>query len=168
MRYVGITYGKNFKSRGRVLFFRAIGTSITIGNNVTFNSLSRFNHRGINHPCILETNNNGIISIGDNCSFSGVSICSDLSISLGNDVLCGANTMIADRDGHSDKYPQFKPKCIIIGNNVWIGMNSVIMKGVTIGDNSIIGANSIVTKDIPANCIAAGNPCKVIKYIEND
>ena len=57
------------------------------------------------------------------------------------------------------------PEPVVIGNHVWIGMNSVIMKGVTIGDNVIIGANSVVTRDIPSNTIAAGIPCKVIKEI---
>ena len=52
---------------------------------------------------------------------------------------------------------------IIIGENVWIGTNARIQKGVTIGDNSIIGANSVVTKDVPANCIAVGNPARVVK-----
>ncbi len=52
---------------------------------------------------------------------------------------------------------------IKIGNNVWIGMNSVIMPGVEIGDNVIIGSNSVVTKSVPSNCIAVGNPCKPIK-----
>lgn len=52
---------------------------------------------------------------------------------------------------------------ISIGNHVWIGMNVVVMRGVTIGDNTIIGANSVVTKNIPSNVIAAGNPIKVIK-----
>ena len=51
----------------------------------------------------------------------------------------------------------------MIEKNVWIGMNSVILKGVTIGDNSIIGAGSVVVKDVPKNTIAAGNPAKVIK-----
>lgn len=49
-----------------------------------------------------------------------------------------------------------------IGNNVFIGMHSTILKGVYIGNNVIIGANSLVNKDIPDNCVAAGNPCKVI------
>lgn len=59
------------------------------------------------------------------------------------------------------KYSDNAP--IIIGENVWIGINSRICKGVTIGDNSIIGANSVVTKDVPANCIAVGNPARVVK-----
>ena len=56
---------------------------------------------------------------------------------------------------------------VIIGNNVWIGAGTVILPGVTIGDNSVIGAGSIVTKDIPANVVAYGNPCKVKKIINN-
>lgn len=54
---------------------------------------------------------------------------------------------------------------VTIGDNVWIGGNSVICPGVTIGDNVVIGAGSVVTKDIPANVIAAGNPCRVIRQI---
>ena len=54
---------------------------------------------------------------------------------------------------------------VVIGNNVWIGGNAVICPGVRIGDNVVIGAGSVVTKDIPAQTIAAGNPCKVIREI---
>jgi acetyltransferase-like isoleucine patch superfamily enzyme len=55
---------------------------------------------------------------------------------------------------------------VIIGNNVYIGVNSVILRGVHIGDNSVIGAGSVVSKDIPPGVIAVGNPAKVIKQIE--
>lgn len=58
-------------------------------------------------------------------------------------------------------------KPIEVGNNVWIGGNVVVLPGVKIGDNTVIGAGSVVTKDIPANVVAVGNPCKVIKNIEN-
>lgn len=57
-------------------------------------------------------------------------------------------------------------KPIKVGSNVWIGANVSVLPGVTIGDNSVIGAGSIVNKDIPENSIAVGNPCKVIKKIE--
>jgi acetyltransferase-like isoleucine patch superfamily enzyme len=60
-----------------------------------------------------------------------------------------------------DRWPTCPP--ILIGNNVWIGMNTVVLPGITIGDNVAIGANSVVTKNIPANSIAAGNPCRVIR-----
>lgn len=52
-----------------------------------------------------------------------------------------------------------------IGNNVWIGGNAIICPGVTIGDNTTIGASSVVVKDIPENVVAAGNPCRVIRYL---
>ena len=58
-------------------------------------------------------------------------------------------------------------KPINVGNNVWIGGNVVVLPGVTIGDNCVIGAGSIVVKDIPKNSVAFGNPCKVIKSIED-
>ena len=53
-----------------------------------------------------------------------------------------------------------------IGDKVWIGGGVTILPGVTIGDNSVIGAGSVVTKDIPANVVAAGNPCRIIKEAE--
>ena len=59
-------------------------------------------------------------------------------------------------------------KEIVIGDNVWIGGNTVILPGVHIGDDVVIGAGSVVTKDIPDWCIAAGNPCKVIRKITED
>ncbi len=56
-------------------------------------------------------------------------------------------------------------KPITVGNNVWIGAHVVVLPGVTIGDNTTIGAGSVVTKDIPANVVAVGNPCQVIKEL---
>lgn len=55
-----------------------------------------------------------------------------------------------------------------IGNNVWVGGNTVILPGVTIGDNTVIGAGSVVTRNIPSNVIAAGNPCQIIREITDD
>lgn len=57
---------------------------------------------------------------------------------------------------------------VCIGNNVWIGEGVAIMPNVTVGNNVIIGANSVVTKDVPNNCIAAGNPARVIRYLEDE
>ncbi len=52
-------------------------------------------------------------------------------------------------------------------SNVWIGANSVVLPGVTIGENSVIGAGSVVTKDIPSNVVAVGNPCRVVREIND-
>ena len=163
MHVWGIEYGKKIVFRGSTLFYKGPNSSIRIGNNCAFNSSSRYNFRGINHRCILQTGRNGSIRIGDNCGFSGVSIVSSVGVIIGNNVMCGTNVMIGDRNDHENNYPQFLPEPVHIGDNVWIGMNVVIMKGVKIGNNVIIGANSIVTKDIPSNVIAVGAPCKPLK-----
>ena len=65
--------------------------------------------------------------------------------------------------GHKIDHANVAKKEINIGNNVWIGWGSIILKGVTIGDNSIIAAGSVVISSIPANCLAAGNPAVVKK-----
>nr|WP_268998954.1 DapH/DapD/GlmU-related protein [Leptospira interrogans] len=54
---------------------------------------------------------------------------------------------------------------VVIGNNVWLGSQVIVLKGVKIGDNSVIGAGSVVTKSIPENCLAAGNPAKPIRFL---
>lgn len=93
-------------------------------------------------------------------------------IIFGNNIEFGPGTKIISSNHHPDNYSKhIKNKPILIGNNVWIGADSVILPGVEIGDNVIIGAGSIVTKNIPSNSIAVGNPCQVIKkknpYQEN-
>jgi galactoside O-acetyltransferase/maltose O-acetyltransferase len=112
---------------------------------------------------VLQAVNGGKIIIGNHFGASGISIVSNISVIIGDNVRCGTNVMIGDRNGHERIYPDWQPKPVTIGNNVWIGMNSIVMRGVTIGNNSIIGAGSIVTKDIPSNVIAAGIPCRVIR-----
>ena len=97
----------------------------------------------------------------------------DGEIYVGNNVLFAPNVILASgthpiHPGLRSRQAQYNLP-IHIGNNVWIGANSVILPGVNIGDNSVIGAGSVVTKDIPANVIAVGNPCKVLRKIdEND
>jgi acetyltransferase-like isoleucine patch superfamily enzyme len=63
-----------------------------------------------------------------------------------------------------DSYEKYTQKDCIIGNDVWIGVGVIVLRGVTIGDGSVIGANSVVTKDIPPYAIAVGSPARVIKY----
>ena len=83
-----------------------------------------------------------------------------------DNVRVGANCLIMDGDAHQDDPRAGKNKPIVIEDNVWLGSNVVVKKGVTIGRNSVIGMNSVVTKDIPANCVAIGNPCVVIKSFD--
>lgn len=99
-------------------------------------------------------------------------------VTIGDDVMFGPHTVIVtpnhpldaqERSGLKDALNQRYTPCfaspVVIGNRVWVGANVTICPGVTIGDNTVIGAGSVVTKDIEANVVAAGNPCRVIRSI---
>ncbi|GAK40814.1 sugar O-acetyltransferase [Paenibacillus urinalis] len=93
-------------------------------------------------------------------------------VTIGNDVLFGPNVSLYTPnhafDAGERKMGYERSLPITIGDNVWLGGSVTIVGGVTIGDNTIIGAGSVVTKDIPANVIAAGVPCKVIRPITDE
>lgn len=162
-----IHISKNCNFRGKTIFRVLPNTSISIGNKCSFNSSHRSNLIGIYSPCMISTiKSNAIIEIGDGCGFSGTVIGCAQYIKLGNNVRCGANTMITDSDWHSDDPRTGEDSPVIIDSNVWLGYGVKVLKGVHIGENTLIGAGSIVTKDIPANVVAAGNPCKVIKELK--
>lgn len=93
----------------------------------------------------------------------------DAEIHIGSHCMFGPNVTIATA-GHPVE-PGLRRQAIQfnmpvhIGENVWVGAGAVILPGVSIGDNSVIGAGSVVTKDIPANVVAVGNPCRVLREI---
>lgn len=164
----GVNIGTGIKFYGKIHFLNQKKSQIVIGNNCTFRSSKTSNWIGVDRACMISTQgeNFAVIKIGNNCGFSGTVIGAFVSITLGNNVRCGANTLITDSDWHLDDPRVGKPKPVFIADNVWLGVNSVVLKGVTIGKNSIVGANSVVVSDIPENVIAAGNPCRVIKSLD--
>lgn len=119
-------------------FYTDCGKNIHIGKNVFINSCCKFQDQG--------------------------------GISIGDGSLLGHNVVIATLNHMQEpsRRQSLLPKPVVIGNNVWIGASVTILPGVTIGDNAIIGAGSVVTKDIPANSVAVGSPCKVIKSIKGE
>jgi len=167
--YWKVKIGKNVSFNGKTYFKTLPETIIKVGNNCIFNSAKTSNLIGVYCPCMISVlKKKAMIIIGDNCGFSGTVIASAKSIVLGNNIRCGANTLITDTDWHTDDYRVSEDKSICIEDNVWLGYGVKVLKGVTIGKNSLIGACSVVTKDIPSNVVAAGNPCKVIKKIRID
>ncbi|MBS1573967.1 MAG: acyltransferase [Bacteroidetes bacterium] len=162
----GIKKGNACEFYGLPYFQRYPHSTISMGDGCQFRSDQSSNLIGVNHKTIISTHRPGAkIEIGNNCGFSGTSIGAAREIIIGNNVLCGANVVITDFDWH-ENISKTGPEPVIIHDNVWLGLNCVVLKGVEIGENSIIGANSLVVKSIPANVIAGGNPCKVLREKE--
>lgn len=173
LRLQGIRYGKNAKFYGMPVIIKGKGSSISIGDNFILNSSFLSNLVGLYQKSIIFARDGGNITIGSNVGLSGVTIYSRCGITIGDNTLIGGNTKILDNDFHPTdpelrlKAPNenMQKKSIDIGNNVFIGCNCLILKGTKIGNNTTIGAGSVVSGDIPDNCIAAGNPARVIKTI---
>jgi acetyltransferase-like isoleucine patch superfamily enzyme len=167
-----IRYGKGIAFYGNAIIRRFPGSSVIIGNNCRFRSSFASNAVGLNRKCFISTLEPGaVLQIGDNSGFSATVIGCAESVTIGRNVICGGNTFITDYDWHAIDRSDPKAKAlsspVVIEDNVWLGLNAVVLKGVTIGKGSIIGANSVVTKSIPAGVIAAGNPCRVVKELSS-
>ncbi len=167
----GIEIGKGCRFYGKSYLRRSPMTKIRIGDRCTFRSSFTSNLVGINRPCLITTwYNEAVIEIGNKVGMSGTVIGAAKSIKIEDDVMCGGNVFITDFDWHpvhpARRHERAKAQPTHIGKNVWVGMNSVVLKGVSIGENSVIAANSVVTRDIPPNVIAGGNPCKVLKEFD--
>ncbi|MCF0133178.1 MAG: galactoside O-acetyltransferase [Blautia sp.] len=135
MQLFGELFGKECKAWIEPPFYCCYGTNIDLGNSTYINF---------------------------NCNFVD-----DGKITVGDRVMFGPAVTIATVghpiDPSMREYMYTDP--VTIGNDCWIGANVTICPGVSIGDNSVIGAGSVVIQDIPANVVAAGNPCKVIREI---
>ncbi|HME89694.1 MAG TPA: acyltransferase [Chthoniobacterales bacterium] len=135
--------------------------------------------------CSFAIGESGKCTVGDFTLLNGALIMAEERIHIGSYCLVSWGVGIADSDFHplepaqrlidaqalapffKDRPPRPKLKTapVQIGDNVWIGMNAVILKGVAIGDNSVVAAGAVVTKSVPANTIVAGNPAVSVKTL---
>lgn len=140
-------------------------SSIVIARNCKFCSRTKANPLGNKHRCMVSTLEKGaVVQIGENCGFSGTTICCSSSVLIQNNVRCGANSIISDSDGHGDDFRSSEPKKITIEEHAWIGNDSMILKGVTIGRYAMVGAGSVVRNSIPPYAVTLGNPAKVVGF----
>lgn len=136
--------------------------------------------------CSFSIGLNGRVTVGDFTLLNGALIMAEEKIEIGSYCLVSWNVGIADSDFHpldpaqrlidaqaiapyfKDRPPRPKLKTlpVIIRDNVWIGMNATILKGVTIGENSVVAAGSVVTKSVEPNTVVAGNPAIVVKKFD--
>ena len=167
----GVVFGKNIQIPSKVLWLIR-GARITIGDNFYLSSGNGVNPIASNLSADVYVEPGAALTIGNNVEMSSTRLWIHESARIGNNVKIGGCVLITDTDAHPMDYMArrssnegTKSAPVVIEDDVWIGAHCIILKGVTIGARSIIGAGSVVTKNIPADCVAAGNPCKVIKSL---
>jgi acetyltransferase-like isoleucine patch superfamily enzyme len=169
----GITWGRGWNFIGAPIIQKHRQSRMQFGSGLGLRSTVRSNPLGPNHPVILCTWQAGaVLEIGEDFGMTGGVLCAAERISIGNHVNIGANSTVIDTDFHplAAEQRRIAPQAaqtapIVIEDDVFIGMNCLILKGVKIGHGSVVGAGSVVAKDVPAGVIAAGNPARVVRTL---
>lgn len=179
----GIALGLDNQFVGHISFTRTRNSTISIGSGGRFLSSATANRHGLNRACMITTLRPGaLIRVGDHAGFSGAVICAAERVEIGDRVMLGANVTVTDTNSHPVDYRKRHPsefstpweetdsevavRPVVIGDDVFVGMHCLILKGVTIGAGAVVGAGSVVSNDLPPRCIAAGNPARVIRMLE--
>lgn len=168
----GAVFGKNLQIPGKVSWLIE-GSKLNIGDNFYLSSGNGVNPIASNLSADVYVEPGAALTIGNNVGMSSTRLWIHESARIGNNVKIGGCVLITDTDAHPMDYvvrrssnEGTKSAPVVIEDDVWVGAHCIILKGVTIGARSIIGAGSVVTKSIPADCVAAGNPCRVIKNLK--
>lgn len=169
----GIGYGRNLMFQGKTIIRTRRKNEIVVGDNVVFNADPTTNLVGLINPTILDTRFGGKIEIGDRTGASSVVISSKKLVKIGSRCKIGGNVRIFDHDFHSldaeirctsEDRNNIRSSEIEIGDDCFIGTNSIILKGTKIGARSIVAAGSVVFGlKIPPDSLVKGNPAQIIR-----
>lgn len=173
LRYWNILFGDSNKFWGLLELEVHPLASITIGSHCVFRSHYLSNNIGLVRRCFISAGRDAEVVIGDYVGMSGAVVSAKKKIIIGSRVMFGANVVISDSDRHPlNKHARAAGQMpenadIVIGDDVWLGMNVVVLKGVNIGEGTVVAANSVVSKSLPGNVVAAGIPAVVVKSLAN-
>lgn len=174
MKFTKVRYGKHLLLKGVPIIFNKAGAKLVIGHNVTIKSSFFSNLVGLYSRTIIVTRTSEAeIYIGDNVGISGSTIYARKGITIGSNTLIGGNVKILDNDFHPIEVEErnhnieekIGVKPVIIGENCFIGCNSLILKGTVLGNGCVVGAGSVVSGQFEDNCVIAGNPAKIIRKL---
>lgn len=168
-----IEWGRSWQLFGTPIVQRHRQSTIALGDRLSLRSTVRSNPLGPTHAVILSTRKTGAeIRIGEDFAMTGGSIVAQESVVIGDRVTVGADCVIADTDFHPlDPHERIatptagRSSGVVIEDDVFLGMRSIVLKGVTVGRATVVGAGSVVTHSLPERVIAAGNPAEVISKL---
>lgn len=169
----GVRLGPGWRCYGLPIIQRHRRSHIHIGQRMNLRSAAMSNPLAPNHPVVISARRPGArLTIGDDFGMTGGSLVCDESITIGHRVWAGANAVIVDTDFHPldaalrrAKPLAAKTAPITIADDVFIGMNALVLKGVHIGEGAVIAAGSVVSRDVPPKTVVAGNPARIIRKI---
>ena len=167
----GVSWGKRWRIYGLPIIQRHRRSRIVIGDGLQMRSGVRTNPLGPYRPVTLSTRRPGSqLVVGERLAITGGTICADKRIQIGDRVSVGANCIIVDTDFHPIPLDERRANPnvgtaapVVIEDDVLIGMNSLILKGVRLGKGCVIGAGSVVTRDVPPGAVVAGNPARLVR-----
>lgn len=162
------TIGRKSRVFYKSKIYNRVPGGVSIGDSCTIGRTKKGYHAGMPfNTTLLNDGDNSHIKIGDNCRINGAYIHAQDFIEIGNNCVMASGINIIDSNAHQvhslDRtVGRDNPRGIIIGNNVWVGLNVIILKGSTIGNNCVIAAGSIVKGTFPNNAIIQGNPAAIV------
>lgn len=174
MKMTGVSYGRNLILKGVPVIFNQKGAELSIGDECIIKSSFLSNLVGLYSRTIIVTRTpEAQIHIGNHVGMSGTTIYARRNIMIGDGTSIGGNVKIMDNDFHpiemearlADDKSKISAKPIIIGNNCFIGCNSLILKGTILGDGCVVGAGAVVCGQFEANSVIAGNPARVVRKL---
>lgn len=171
LRIRGAEVGRGVKCNGFPFVRIRKGGRLIIEDGVNINAHPRWNAHVSKGSTNLFVGEGATLRIEENAGLSGSRIVAMDSITIGPESMIGAGCLVCDSDMHEIPLGTDKPiarKPISIGTRVFIGAQTIILKGVTIGKHSVVGAGSVVSRSIEGDCIAAGNPARVVKQTGED
>ena len=172
-RLRGLRIGAGWRCYGLPIIQRHRQSEIRVGRRLELRSSATSNPLGPNRPVIISARRSGAsITIGDDFGMTGGSLVCDQRISIGDRVWVGANAIITDTDFHplDPEKRRTHPLAantapVTIADDVFVGMNALILKGVTIGAGSVVAAGCVVVRDVPPGSVVAGNPARVVREV---
>ena len=170
----GVAWGRDWRIFGRPILQRHRGSQINLGDGLSLRSWPRSNPLAPTAPVVLSTRRaDAELTIGDDCGFTGTTLVAADRVVIGDRVLVGGNASIVDFDFHpltpearAENINAGTAAPIVIEDDVFVGVDALILKGVTVGEGAVVGAGSVVTQDVSPRTVVAGNPATVVRTLE--